>query len=113
MGAQFNFPLPIISLNSSSPEIMVTGLTEMFRLKQEIISIVEHETCSFVDQCVTTTVRIIIIKMHKYLYYFAILMLYSLFVQMICYFVDIICSCLQLGCFLTGNCVLTVSSFKL
>jgi hypothetical protein len=69
-----------MSLNSSSPEIMVTGLTEMFRLKQEIISIVEHETCSFVDQCVTTTVRIIVIKMHEYLYYFAILMLYSVFV---------------------------------
>lgn len=64
------------SLNSLSTEIMVTGLTEMFRLKREIISIVEHETCSFVDQCVTTTVRIIV----EYLYYFAILILYSVFV---------------------------------
>jgi hypothetical protein len=82
VGAQFNFPLPIISLNSSSPEIMVTGLTEIIRLKQEIISIVEHETCSFDDQCVTTTVRIIIIiiKMREYLYCLAVLILYSVFV---------------------------------
>jgi len=31
---------------------------------------------------------------------------------MICYFVDIVCSCLQLRYFLMGNCVLTIASFK-
>jgi hypothetical protein len=35
LGAQFNFSLPIVSLNSASPEVMVTGLTEMFRLEQD------------------------------------------------------------------------------
>lgn len=78
-GAQFNFPSPIISLNYSVPEVMVTGVTGMFRMKQEIISILEHETFCCFYQCVPTTVRIII-KVHEYLYYFAILMLYSVFV---------------------------------
>lgn len=77
MDAQFNFLLPIISLRSSAPGLMVTGLTGIFRLKQEIISILEHETFSCVDECVTSTVRIIVIKMHEYLYYFAIVMVYS------------------------------------
>jgi hypothetical protein len=77
MDAQFNFLLPILSLNSSPPGLMVAGLTGMFRLKQEIINIREHETFSRVEQYVTSTVRIIVIKMHEYLYYFAILVVYS------------------------------------
>jgi hypothetical protein len=52
VGTQFNFPLTIISLNSSAPELMVTGLTGMFKMKQEIIGILEHETFCCGDQCV-------------------------------------------------------------
>ena len=87
--------------------MMVTGLTRMFRLQQEIISILEHKTFSIGDQCVTTTGRTVVIKMHEYLYYYAILMVYSAIL-----FILIVYVCGYV-IFSWGYVYLTLSSFKL